>query len=211
MSNTQIVGRSSSHFTRLPRLFAEELSIPYELIVVYDMTALGPEAYGENPALKLPLLKRNGTVLFGAQNICRALAELSERQLAIVWPEDLRDDLSRNAQELVWHCMQAQVQLVMGTLVGKLPAENVYFSKARSGMENSLKWLDAHLADALHALPRQRGLSTFEASLFCLFDHLVFRQTIPSDPYRELASFAQEFGQRASAQNTSYRMDPAPK
>jgi hypothetical protein len=26
-----------------------------------------------------------------------------------VWPEDLRDDLSRNAQELVWHAMGAQV------------------------------------------------------------------------------------------------------
>ena len=138
MSTMQIVGRSSSHFTRLPRLFAEELSIAYELVVVYDMTALGPEAYGDNPALKLPLLKRNGSVLFGAQNICRALAEMSERKLAIVWPEDLRDDLSRNAQELVWHCMQAQVQLVMGTMVGKLPADNVYFSKARAGMENSL-------------------------------------------------------------------------
>jgi glutathione S-transferase len=150
-------------------------------------------------------------VLFGAQNICRALAEMSERRLAIVWPEDLRDDLSRNAQELVWHCMQTQVQLVMGTLVGKLPAENVYFSKARAGMENSLKWLDAHLADALHALPKQRDLSSFEASLFCLFDHLVFRQTISVEPYRELAKFTQEFGQRASAQKTAYRMDPPPQ
>lgn len=211
MNPTQIVGRSSSHFTRLSRLFAEELAIPYELVVVYDMTALGPEAYGENPALKLPLLKRNGSVLFGAQNICRALAQMSTHSLSIVWPEDLRDDLSRNAQELVWHCMQAQVQLVMGTLVGKLPAENVYFSKARAGMENSLKWLDAHLADALRALPGQRDLSTFEASLFCLFDHLVFRQTVAVEAYRELTSFAREFSQRASAQKTIYRMDPPPQ
>ena len=138
MSTMQIVGRSSSHFTRLVRLFAAELSIPYELVVVYDMTALGPEVYGSNPALKQPILRRNGGVLFGAQNICRALAEMSERKPTIVWPEDLRDELSRNAQELVWHCMQTQVQLVMGNLVGKLPAENVYFSKARAGMEHSV-------------------------------------------------------------------------
>ena len=211
MSTMQIVGRSSSHFTRLVRLFAAELSIPYELVVVYDMTALGPEVYGSNPALKQPILRRNGGVLFGAQNICRAIAEMSERKPAIVWPEDLRDELSRNAQELVWHCMQTQVQLVMGNLVGKLPAENVYFSKARAGMEHSLKWLDAHLADALNALPRQRDLSTFEASLFCLFDHLIFRQTIPAEPYRELANFAREFVQRESAQKTAYRMDPPPQ
>lgn len=211
MSNTQIIGRSSSHFTRLSRLFAEELSIPYELVVVYDMTALGPQVYGSNPALKQPILRRNGGVLFGTQNICRALAEMAERTVAIVWPEDLRDDLSRNAQELVWHCMQAQVQLVMGTIVGKLPTENVYFSKARAGMENSLKWLDAHLAEALSALPSARQFSTFEASLFCLIEHLEFRRTIPVEPYRELARFTREFGQRPCAQKTQYRMDPPPK
>jgi glutathione S-transferase len=210
MSPTQIVGRSSSHFTRLPRIFAEELGIPYELVVVYDMTQLGPEAYASNPALKQPVLRLNGRVLFGTQNICRALAEMSKSNLRIVWPEDLKDDLSRNAQELVWHCMSAQVQLVMGTLVGKLPADNVYFNKARAGMENSLKWLDAHLADALRALPAQRDLSTFEASLFCLVEHLVFRQTISAEPYLQLTSFARNFAARSSAQKTAYRMDPPP-
>jgi glutathione S-transferase len=211
MTAIQIIGRSSSHFTRLPRIFAEELDIPYELRVVYDMTALGPEVYGNNPALKQPILKCDGRVLFGTQNICRALAEMSDSKMRIVWPEDLQDDLSRNAQELVWHCMSAQVQLVMGTIVGKLPADNVYFSKARAGMENSLKWLDAHLADALRALPDQRDLSTFEASLFCLVEHLAFRQTISAEPYSQLTSFARDFARRSSAQNTAYRMDPPPK
>ncbi|HEU4600547.1 MAG TPA: glutathione S-transferase N-terminal domain-containing protein [Steroidobacteraceae bacterium] len=211
MTAVQIVGRSSSHYTRFPRVFAEELSVPYELVVIHDMTALGPEVYASNPALKQPILRRNGTVLFGAQNICRALAEISTKPLAIVWPEDVRDDLSRNAQELVWHCMSAQVQLVMGTIVSKLPADNVYFTKARAGIENSLRWLDAQLADVLRALPARRDLSTFEASLFCLIEHFVFRQTIPVESYRQLAGFVREFGQRASAKNTTYRLDPPPK
>ena len=211
MSNTQIIGRSSSHFTRLSRIFAEELGIPYELMVVYDMTQLGPEAYANNPALKQPILRCDGRVLFGTQNICRALAEMSDRTIRIVWPEDLQDDLSRNAQELVWHCMNAQVQLVMGTIVGKLPGDNIYFSKARAGMENSLQWLDAHVDDALRALPAERTLSTFEASLFCLVEHLVFRQTVAVQQYGELANFVRQFGLRPSAQNTAYRMDPPPQ
>ena len=38
MNTLQIVGRRSSHFTRLTRVFAEELGVPYEIVPIYDMT-----------------------------------------------------------------------------------------------------------------------------------------------------------------------------
>jgi glutathione S-transferase len=205
----QITGRRSSLYTRLPLIFAEELAVPYELIPIHDMTATGPEVYAGNPALKLPILRAGGSTLFGAQNICRAIAERAATPKRIVWPEDLRDDLSRNAQELVWHCMAAQVQIVMGTVVNKLPADNPYFAKAQTGFENSLRWLDANLDDALRALP-QRNLSLFEASLYCLVEHLMFRKTLPVDPYSALMGFREEFSVRPSAQRTVYRFDPPP-
>ena len=212
MNTLKIVGRSSSLFTRLPLLFAEELGVPFELVPIHDMTSLGPEIYAGNPALKLPILRTESSVLFGAQNICRAIAERAGGAARIVWPEELHDDLSRNAQELVWHGMATQVQLVFGTLVGKLPPDNVYFTKARAGLEGSLAWLDSHLASALHALPALRVLSVFEASLFCLVDHLAFRGTLPVDRYSALGSFVREFSERPCAQRTVYRFDaPAAK
>ena len=210
MSSLQIVGRRSSLFTRLPLIFAEELAVPFELVPIYDMTALGPEVYAGNPALKLPILRTDSAVLFGAQNICRAIAERSRTAARIVWPEELRSDLARNAQELVWHGMSAQVQLVFGTMVGKLPADNVYFAKARAGFEGSLSWLDTHLAEVLHELPTPRDLSVFEASLFCLVDHLAFRGTVPVEPYAALGGFARQFAQTSAAQRTVYRFDVPP-
>ena len=73
------------------------------------MTIINPEVYAGNPALKLPILRRNGSVLFGAQNIwprhSRTRAAAPKR---IVWPETLRDDLSRNAQGARRHCMAKQ-------------------------------------------------------------------------------------------------------
>ena len=206
----QIVGRSSSHFTRVPRMFAEELGVPYELVPIYDMRALGPDVYAGNPALKLPILRTDGGVLFGAQNICRAIVERAGKPARIVWPEDLPDELSRNAQELIWHAMTAQVQLVMGTAIGKLPADNVYFAKIRAGFEGALRWLDAHLADAMRALPAPRDLSVFEVSLFCLIEHLEFRVTVPVAPYAALVQFAREFAKKPSAQRTAYRIDTPP-
>lgn len=210
MSGFQIVGRSSSLFTRLPLIFAEELEVPYELVPIYDMTTLAPEVYAGNPALKLPILRTEGGELFGALNICRAIGERATRSARVVWPEELRAVLSRNAQELVWHAMAAQVQLVMGTVVGKLPADNVYFAKAHSGLEGSLQWLDARVTDVISELPSPRGISVFEASLFCLVDHLVFRKTLGVEAYPALVRFAQEFAERPAAKRTAYRFDTPP-
>jgi glutathione S-transferase len=206
----QIVGRRSSLFTRMPLIFAEELGVAFDLVPIYDMTELGPEVYAGNPALKLPILRADGSVLFGALNICRAIAERASRPARIVWPEELRDDLSRNAQELVWHCMSAQVQLIVGTAIGKLPADNVYFTKARAGLSGSLSWLDTHLPKVMSALPGPRDLSVFEVSLGCLVDHLTFRATVPVDPYPSLAQFARAFAQRPSVERTAYRFDVRP-
>jgi len=203
----QIIGRSSSHFTRVTLIFAHELGVPVELVPVYDLTALDPVAFAGNPALRVPTLRRGDELLFGAENICRVIAEGTDRR--IVWPEQLRANVSRNAQELVWHGMNAQVQIAFGTVIGKLPADNIFFAKSRAGFEGALRWLDDHLADALDALPA-RDLSLFEVTLFCLLEHIGFRPTLPLDPYPALTAFAGAFATRPSAQRTVYRFDVPP-
>jgi glutathione S-transferase len=210
VSTLQLVGRSSSLFTRMPLIFAAQLGVSVQLVPIQDLTVLGPEAYAGNPALKLPILHTGDGVLFGAQNICRAIAERATRPAHVVWPEQLHDVTSRNAQELVWHCMAAQVQLIVGVLIGELPPDNVFFVKARAGLEGSLRWLDAHLAEVLRALPAARDLSLFEVSLFCLIEHLGFRSTVAVEPYASLSRFAEEFARRPFVQHTAYRFDAAP-
>jgi glutathione S-transferase len=203
----QINGRSSSVFTRVTLIFARELAVPFELVPVRDMAELDAAAYGDNPALKLPTLRRAGSLLFGAENICRALQELATNELHIVWPERLRGDVSRNAQELVWHAMAAQVQLTMGTVIAELPPDNLYFAKIRLGLEGALRWLEDHLDGAQGALPASRDLSLFEVTLFCLVEHLAFRPMVSLEPYPRLRAFSQGFSSRPSAALTAYRFD----
>lgn len=210
MSTPQLFGRSSSHFTRLPRLFAAELRVPYQFVPIYDMTVLDAAAYADNPALKLPILRTPQGVLFGAQNICRAIAERADDRRRIIWPQDLQDTRSRNAQELVWHCMAGQVQLVFGATVANLPADNLYFVKARAGIEGALRWLDTNLQETLAALPEPRTLSMLEASLFCAIEHFRFRKTIDVERYGALLRFAAKFGERDSAASTPYMLDVPP-
>ncbi len=205
----RITGRSSSHFTRLVRVFALELGVACEFVPVYDLASLDPRDYAGNPALKLPVLTQGDATVFGAENICRVLAESAPERRRIVWPEDVRDMQARNAQELVRHAMQAQVQLGFGTQVAKLPADSVYFVKAAAGLRNALAWLDERLPSVIDALP-PRDLSVLEVSLFCIVEHLAFRATIPLAPYGRLTAFARAFGKRASAGNTAYRFDVPP-
>lgn len=174
-------------------------------MLIEDLAATEPGEYSGNPALRMPVLRDADSVLFGAENICRALAERAKTPALIVWPEDLCDVPSRNAHELVWHCMAAQVQILMGTHVGKLPADNVFFAKARAGLDGALGWLDEHVADVVASLPRQRRLSLFEVALYCLIDHLRFGPTVPMKNRASLLSFARQFGTRPSAQRTAYR------
>ncbi|MDB4931779.1 MAG: hypothetical protein JWM10_4263 [Myxococcaceae bacterium] len=203
----RLVGRSSSHFTRVAAIFAHELEVPVVRVVVGDLMALDAAAYGANPALKLPTLRTATSTVFGTENICRKLAELAPRSRRIVWPEQVVDDLGRNAQELVWHGMAAQVQLVLGTLVAGLPPDNVYFAKSRLGLDGALRWLDEHLDRAVAGLDPARELSLLEVTLFCLVEHLSFRPTVSTAPYPALVRFAARFGERPSAQCTRYRMN----
>ncbi|MGB5851377.1 MAG: glutathione S-transferase N-terminal domain-containing protein [Rhodanobacter sp.] len=202
----RITGRSSSHYTRLARMFAHELDVACDFAPVYDLASLDERSYAGNPALKLPVLSHGEAVVFGAENICRTLAELAPRHAVILWPEDLRDAPARNAQELVWHAMQAQVQLGFGTQIAGLAPDSIYFVKAATGLRNALAWLDEHAPPIIAALP-PHDLAMLEMSLFCLLEHLAFRPTVPLAPYARLGGFARAFGQRASAQATAYRFD----
>lgn len=203
-------GRSSSHFTRVARIFAHELDVPVEFDVVHDLTSLDAAAYDGHPALKIPTLRVGDAAIFGTDNICRKLTELAGRadDPRVVLSARLPSDFARNAQELVWIAMTTQVQLVVGIRFAQLPADNLFFTKAAAGMTGALAWLDARLDLVLAELPNDRDLSVFEVTLFCLVEHLDFRPTVSLGALPRLRRFASEFASRESARRTAFRADP---
>ncbi|MBL8940579.1 MAG: glutathione S-transferase N-terminal domain-containing protein [Archangium sp.] len=209
MTVLRLTGRNGSHFTRVVRVVAHELKLPLELNVVTDLMSLDVKDYGGHPAFKIPTLQVEDALLFGTDNICNRLVELAGRadDPRVVRSRHLTTDLLRSAQELVWHAMSVQVQLIIGVRIAKLPAENAFFVKARLGLHGALAWLDERLDQVLAALPSPRDLSVFEVSLFCLVEHLEFRPMVPLDDFPGLRAFAKQFGERESAQLTAYRAD----
>ena len=201
-----IVGRSSSHFTRVTRIFAEELDVACSFHVGRDLMSMDPGDYGGNPALKLPALKTPRGVWFGALNICRELSRQSRHGRRIVWPEDLDVPLLANAQELVVQAMATEVTLIMAKVAGGAEG-NVHQDKLGRSLVNTIEWLEENAQHALAALPSDRDFSFLEVTLFCLVTHLEFRDVLPMDAYRALNAFSQHFATRASAAATAYRFD----
>ena len=199
----ELVGRSSSHFTRTARLFALELGVPHTFRPVLDMTNRDPAAYGDNPALKVPVLVDADGPLYGMENICRALARRSGLGERVVLRGDVPARVVANAEEMILHAMASEVILIMTGLDQPAPP------KVRASLENALAFLEGNVDRILAALPPDRMLSFCEASLFSLVTHLPFRKIMEVSGYAQLQAFCATFGQRAGARATEYRFDAA--
>ncbi len=201
----ELFGRSSSHFTRLTRLFALELGVPHAFRPVFELASLDAATFAGNPALKIPILVDEQGPLFGAENICRELLRRSEQDRSrVVMRGDVSARLLVNAEELTLHAMSAEVSLIMAAAAG---AGHLAPPKVLESLQRCLFHLDENLAGALAALPEPRAFSFFESALFCLTTHLAFRELVDVSSFRRLDEFCARFGERASARATPYRFD----
>jgi glutathione S-transferase len=186
-------------------VFALEVGVAHAFRPIFDITALEAAAYGENPALKMPVLLDEEGPLFGTENICRALLRRSGRT-GIVMRGDSASRLVANAEELTLHAMSSEVILVMGA--PKLgPIGAAAQPKVSRSLENCLDWLDARIDAVLGALPPERSVSFLEVALFCGVTHLPFRKVIDVSRWERLGAFCRRFGERPSARQTEYRYD----
>jgi glutathione S-transferase len=196
-----LVGRSSSHFTRVTRLFAQELGVAYTFHIVKDLRALESAAYSGNPALRLPSLIAPSGTWYGSLNICRELARHARTPRRVVWPEQLHGATLANVQELTLQAMATEVELIMNDA-----PQSALATKRRESLTGTLRWLDQNVDAVLEALPA-RDLSYLEVALYCLLTHLEFRQVLSTEPYEHLRRFAATFGERDSARATAFVFD----
>jgi len=206
MTQLELVGRSSSHFTRVARIFALELGVPHTFRPVLDITSLDASAYADNPALKIPIFVDERGPLFGTENICRELVRRFGLATKVVMRGDVRDRVVANTEELILHVMSAEVTLVMAKMAGEA---RLAPPKVARSIENCLRYLDENVDAVLAALPGDRAFSFVEVALFCVVTHLPFRQIMDVASWARLGKFCTRFGERESARSTEYRFDAA--
>ena len=204
-----LIARSSSHFSRIARIYAEELAVPCAFQPVFDINATDAGLFADNPLLRVPSLRTSEGTWFGSLNVCRALARLSSRQLRLVWPEDLTQVVAGNAQEVVTDAMGTGVIIITARLTGSSD-ESAALRKPFARLAGGLAWLEANLDAALEAQPPGAELSFLEVSAFCFLTHLGFRGLGTLDAYPRLRAFTTRFDRRPSAQATPYGFDHPP-
>ncbi len=201
-----LYGRSSSHFTRVARIFAAELGVPYTFEIIRDLLSTDAAQYGGNPALKLPTLRTPAALWFGTMNICRELARQSNARKRVIWPEDHASALVANAHEFIAHAMSTEVTILMNRFTGG-DASSKHQQKSITSLSRTMAWLESNYESFMRELPRERDLTYLEVTLFCLVEHLEFREVLATKNYPELSAFAQRFSERDSARSTPYRLD----
>lgn len=200
-----LIGRQSSHYTRMVRITAHELGIGLPLAPVFDLLSQDPAAFGGNPALKLPVLRDGSEAVFGSLAACRHLHRLAGRPDAWRFPEHADSPLLLNAHELLAHAMATQVEVVFHEQVAQRPPDAPSL-KRRASLLNCLGWLDAHGEAVVGALgPPQHSL--FGIGLFCLLEHIPFRNPLDLSGLRWLEDYTRRFAERESARATPYRFD----
>jgi glutathione S-transferase len=206
MADLVLVGRSSSHYTRTARIFALELGVAHAFRPVLDITSVDTANYADNPALKVPILVDDRGPVFGTENICRELVRRSGRSSNIVMRGDSSDRLVMNAEELTLHVMASEVSLIMAKMAGDA---RLLPPKVTRSIENCLSRLEEDIDLVLEVLPKDRILSFLEVTLFCVLEHLPFRQIMELVRWPRLRAFAERFADRASAQSTTFHFDAA--
>lgn len=205
----EIIGRQSSHYTRVVRMLAHELGVEHALRPIHDLLSEDPAVFAGNPALKLPAVRIGDDVVWGSQNACRAIArQVQGGETRVFWSGEARTPLLMNAHEIVAHAMAAQVEVVFHEIVAKRPPDAAS-RKRRASLLNCLAWLETQLAAIRAELPAGR-IAMFDLKLFALLEHLPFRNPVDLSAMPQLTGFVADFGLRPSAQATPYRFDPAP-
>jgi len=202
MTPVTIVGRSSSHYTRVTRIFALELEIAHGFQPVLDIMSTDVGVYADNPALKVPILVDEDGPLFGTENICRALVRRAARESDVVLRGDVAHRLVANAEEMTLGIMSTEVAIIMARTTGGAPGP-----KALRSIENSLTFLDQNVDALLAALPAHRALSFVETAIFCVLRHLPFREVMDVAPWKRLNAFGERFAERESARATTFHFD----
>ena len=203
-----LIGRSSSHYTRIVSIFAAELGVTCAFEPVFDIKSREAQTFGDNPLLRVPSLRTPEGTWFGSLSACRELARRSSSDLPLVWPEDFTQPFGANAQEIVTDAMATGVVIAMARMLGHAD-DTALLAKPFARLAGALEWLEANLDAVLAPLPERR-LSFLEVSAFCLLMHLEFRELARLDGRPRLQAFCARFGARPSAERTTYHFDQPP-
>jgi glutathione S-transferase len=185
-------GTPLSHFTRKVRILLAELDVPFEMVWARSVLAPTPDAYADNPLMRVPALVDGDQLVIDSDHIARHVVARFDPGDRLGVRSERVDDL--NTLAVLDGIMDNEVVLLLAKRGGVSELEGVaYFRKLFSAIDRGLAWLDGHID------PDADRFDYRDVTLICLWQHLVHYQLIPGlDRYPRIAARVARFAERPS-------------
>jgi glutathione S-transferase len=199
MATLELHGTPLSHFTRKVRILLAELGVAYDFVRASSVLATSPEAYGNNPLMRVPTLVHGDVTLIDSDHIARYLVAAFDPQDRLGVESRRADDLNRLA--VVNGIMANGVVLILAKRGGLADVEQVaYFRKLAGAIDTGLAWLDAHV------VPEHDRFDYGDIAMVCMWQHLVYYglpMLAPLDGYPRLAARVAHLSERDAVARTT--------
>jgi len=197
----KLFGTPPSHFTRKVRVILQELSLPFEFIVLDRLLETGEEKFAYNPLHQFPVMEDGGRRLIESDLICEYLLERYGRgngAVSLFPGGDIFDHKQRLA--IMNGAMASGVKLIRAKRSG-ISWEYPFFEQEKASLTASLQWLENDLGGKLRY--GEQGIGLLDISLMSLAEWAVFREFAPSlEKYPSLSRFVEAHKNRPSFAST---------
>lgn len=162
-----------SHFSRKVRLLLDLLKIPHTLHDVGNVAQNQISFFGDNPLMKVPVLKDGQQWIIDSDHIAFYLTKVHA-------PDDPYDVFTQktfdlNARAILNGVMLEEVKIILAKRTGIETENYPFFSKAKQSIELGVKWIHENLSSFDNKNFKYRDLH-----LLCLWEHLEAHQLIPT-------------------------------
>ena len=191
----KLVGTPLSHFTRKLRILFAELGVDFEFVRTTSVLAPSPEAYGDNPLMRVPTRVDGRVTLIDSDHIARYVVDKYDPADRFGVRSDHARDLNRLA--VANGIMANEVVLILARRGGLEDLDGVsYFRKLRAAIDRGLAWLDADVdLDA--------RMNYADMTMICMWQHVLHYQSAPTDRYSRIAARVAQLAERPSVASTT--------
>ncbi|HTL33168.1 MAG TPA: glutathione S-transferase family protein [Kofleriaceae bacterium] len=188
----KVYGTPLSHFTRKVRIVLAELGLPFEMVWVRSVLESTPDAYADNPLMRVPALVDGTELVIDSDHIARYLAGRFDPEDRLGVRSERVADL--NALAVLDGIMDNEVVLILAKRGGVADLDGItYFRKLSSAIDGGLAWIDERIA------PESESFDYRDITLICLWQHLLHYQLVGGlDRYSKIAARVARFAERPS-------------
>jgi glutathione S-transferase len=185
-----------SHFARKVRILMAELGVQFEPVWIASLLATSPNAFADNPLMRVPTLVDGDRVVVDSDHIARVIVDTYD---ADDWfGVKSGDPKNLNRLAVANGIMENEVVLILMKRGGVEDLDSItYLRKLKLGIHDGLAWLEASVAlDA--------PLTWADITMICMWEHLVHYKTADGlDRYPRIAQRVAQFAQRPSIAATA--------